>query len=226
MAGTTVTIEIRKETAILLLQIAAGLLLIGGTFLLTYEPMNYWKAVSMTGAVAGLFVGALAGAAVAPPVRWSHRIIVLGVVGVLAGFLSFGWRTIQETTSWQRGLLLHIRGVIGRGVLLTGSPVNLGPVLDRYYALPEQQRTSVGKVFSVVYPDHGQGSKIRSLNGENDTSTVWIVTEFSDSAVTIVGVDAVGRGWDPDFVSIDGRRGAIQLRSRLTARGIDYATDN
>lgn len=222
MASPTITIEISREIAVVLVWILAGVIIIGGTFIASYDAVDHWATVNATSLAGALYLGALTGAFLRPPVSNRVRLAGLAFLAALMATGAYGWRSMEETSRWQRGLLLDIRSTIGRGILMRTILPTLEAVEE---SIPRRHgSTSLGRRFLDVHPGAVVGSNFRTPEWKGD-SVQFVVTELSDTAVTVTGID-IARGWDSDFRNVAGRTGLIQTWYRLTKEGISYGIDN
>jgi hypothetical protein len=224
METRAVTIEISREVAVLLLWIAAGVVVIGATFLVAFDPQDHWATVNATGLASALYIGAFVGYILRPPIPVRARAIGLVVLAVFVGTFTYGWRSIEDTSSWQRWLLLEIRSKVGRGSLQNDVPPLLESVQLKQIQGSSNPRIPIGRIFRDMNPHASPGKSMLEPRWQGDSLQI-IVTELSDTAIALTGVDRAS-GWDPDFRNVNGRTGSIQVWYRLTDRGIEYGTDN
>ena len=221
----TITIEIKRETAILLLWIASGVVFAGATFLAFYDPVNHWKVVNATGIACGVFLVPLLMYMLRPPVTFRARIIGAFMSFVILGATAGSWAMMKSMTSWQREMLLSIRTTIGRGVIASEAPDSLMKVLQYHHDLSHPPERSIAASFRRCFPDAIPGYNFHRSYGPADSLQV-LVESIKDTLITVVAVDAVARGVDPKFTTATGHVGGIQMRYTLTARGLDYVYEN
>ncbi|MCX6132770.1 MAG: hypothetical protein NTU47_03055 [Ignavibacteriales bacterium] len=225
MEKETITIEIRQEVSVALLWIAAGVVLITGTFFLAPKGVELWPAVNAAGIAAFVYLVALLFFVLRKPLSAQRR-LVLALLGVLfLASTAYRWVQMQDETRWQADQILRIRGVIGRGIMMTEMSGPLLKTLDAFHRQGPAKKNSLAEEFKKIYPATSAGSSIYKPKWDGDGMRI-IVTELNPDKVVLVSQETFVKGRDPSFKNLDGKAGLIQEQYTLTAKGIVHVSEN
>ena len=225
MEKQTVTIEVDRWVASVLLWCAGGAVLAFVVFFATYDPADHWASIISTSVASMGYVVIVFMFALRPPVPLPLAVVLLILVtGAAGGYLRSG-NEMHLQTHDQSNRLIDIRSDIGRNVLTLVITDTLLYVLKEYHSTDRARPGSIGRFFRERYPEAKIGENMLKPYGPSGHSLA-IPIEMSEDGVTLVGVDPIGPGWRADFKTADGGQGGVQFRARLTSGGIVYALEN
>ena len=225
MEKETVTIEIKQEVSVTLLWIAAGVVLIGATFLFVPKGVELWPAVDAAGVAAFAYTVALLFFVLRKPLSLRRRLLVATLGVLFLACTAFRWIQMEDQAHWQADQLLRIRGVIDRGVMTMEMTGPLLKTLDAFHRQGTSKKTSLAEEFRKLYPAASAGSKIYKPKWEGDGMSV-IITELNPDRIVLVSQEAFVMGRDSSFKNLDGKIGMIQEQYTLTAKGIVHVSEN
>jgi hypothetical protein len=225
MEKDPITIEIKQEVSIMLLWIAAGVVLIAAPFFLIPKGIELWPAVNAAGIAAFVYLVALLFFVLRKPLSMRRRlpIAILGALFLVC--TAYQWIQMQDETHWQADQILRIRGVIGRGVMITEMSGPLLKTLDAFHRQGSVTKNSLTEEFRKLYPAIAAGSNIYRPKWDGDSMKI-IVTELQPDRIVLVSQETFVKGRDPSFKNLDGKSGMIQEQYTLTAKGIAHVSEN
>ena len=192
-------------------------------FFIFYSPLDPWSS-----AIAGTIGGGLFAAVylvkqlAALKVSLLKKIFLIILLAAFYAATASAWAVFHSMTTWQRAKLTEIRTRIGDGVLFSAIQETLMPVYRAYYE-QKQPNQSLGILFRQMHSSSIHNNRM-TVTGQRDD--LYFITGISDSAVTIISMDSVARGWSPGFVNINGQKGHCQMRSVLTEKGVSHERIN
>jgi len=225
MERTSVTIEIKQEVSVTLLWIVAGVVVVSAAFLLAPRSAELWTAINYGGVAAVLYLTALLIYALRKPLVAKHRLWMGVCAFIVIGLTSFTWMRMESQVHWQAETLMHIRGVIGRGVMRYEMSSVMLKTLDEFYKDGFHTKESLANVFRRQNPGVVVGTNIRKPNWDGDALQV-IVTRLEPDLIEIVSQETYVPGRDPQFKNRNGRLGMIQEKLVLTNRGMTHVIEN
>ncbi|MCX6137763.1 MAG: hypothetical protein NTV54_09745 [Ignavibacteriales bacterium] len=203
--------------------LAAGSAMVCISFIVFYSPTDPWSS-----AIAGT-IGGGAFAAVylirqlaASKVSLLKKILLIVLLAVLFAATASAWSVFYSMTTWQRAKLTEIRTRISDEAIVGQTQEALMPVYRAYYEQKEPKQ-SLGILFRRIHSSDIHENKLTVKVHSDD---LYFITGVSDSAVTIVSMDSVARGWSPVFSNINGQKGHIQMCSVLTEKGVSHERKN
>lgn len=201
-----------------------GALMVVVPFFLFDTPMDPWPSVTAGAIGAALFI-IVAFFSIVKRTPFSKRTKIISTLLFLTAFTlsSVSFNTMCKMTNYQRELLGKIRTTIGEGILQSNTSLAMLPPFREYYQQKHPGRMSIGKLFLTMNKDRIQNGNYKF---QDDQVTLAFLKDVSDSGVTLIMVDTVARGQNPDFSNIDGQIGRLQSRASLTKRGVRYEREN
>jgi hypothetical protein len=225
MEKTTVTIEIKQEVSIALLWIAAGVVAVSLAFFLTPRSPALWPALDAAGVAAGVYLVALLAYSLRKPLSTRLRILVGGSALVVLGCTAFTWLRTEDQSRWQAEQLMKIRGLIGRGIMISEMPKPLLETLEAYHQQSARKKESLADIFRKLQPGATVGCNIHKPSWEGDPIKV-IVESLDPNQIILVSQETYVKGRDPSFSNYDGRAGMVQEKFILTKKGITHVSEN
>lgn len=225
MEHETITIELKKETAIMIVWLAAGVFLVVVAFFLPGNSTDLWEPLLFSGVAGGLYITALVIYCTRPPISFRRRWITIGMTALTAAAAVVGWAGQKEMSQWQRETLLSIRTVIGGGIAFHATTDILRKPFEEFHAQQGRVRKSLGETFLARYSKSKVGANIYTSESQGDSLQV-ILERVDDQKVVLVVLDPIARGRDPMFRNIDGRLGKLQQRFFLREKGLTYESEN
>jgi len=201
-----------------------GAVVVSAVYFLSGDSLSPWPALEAATIAACVYFLAVVTYATRKPFPRRTRIyaiVVCVLVVIAAGSFSMKF---EETTTWQRGQLLKILGVSHKGMINAQLPDPLMATLDRYHRQPAKRKT-LGQIFGEVMPGAAVGKNIYNSYDERDSLRIFVAT-LSDDEVELIGQSTWAKGKDPEFRNYDGKRGMVQERAVLTAKGVTYESEN
>jgi len=201
-----------------------GAVVVSAVFFLTGESLDPWPGLEAATIVAAVYFLSLVIYATRRPFPLKSRIVSLifcVLFIVAAGSFSMKFK---ETTAWQKSQLLKILGVIQKGIINSQMPDPLLATLDRYHRQSAKKKT-LGQVFKEAVPGVTVGSDIYKPYDVRDSLRIFVAA-IADDEVVLIGQATWGRGKDPEFSNYDGKKGLVQERAVLTAKGVSYESQN
>ena len=201
-----------------------GAVVVSAAFFLTGERLDPWPATeAATIAGAAYFLAVVIYATRKPFPRKSRiaSLVFCALFIVAAGSFSMKFK---ETTRWQQSQLLKILGVIQRGILDSQMPDPLLATLDRYHRQSTKKKT-ISQLFREVVPGAAVGMDIFKPYDMRDSLKIFVAS-ITDDEVVLIGQAPWGKGKDPAFGNYDGKKGLVQERAVLTAKGVTYESQN
>lgn len=225
MKHETITIEMKKETAVMMIWLAAGMLLVLSAFFLFGESNSLWEPLMGAGIAGGVYLTTLVVYCTRPPISFRRRWITIGMTALTAAAAVVGWAGQKERSQWQRETLLSIRTVIGGGIAFHATTDILRKPFEEFHAQQGRVRKSLGETFLARYSKSKVGANIYTSESQGDSLQV-ILERVDDQKVVLVVLDPIARGRDPMFRNIDGRLGKLQQRFFLREKGLTYESEN
>lgn len=225
MEKNTITIEIKREAAIMLVWLVVGVTLVTLGFLFGFDEKELWLSLNTAGIVTSVYLIALLFYALRKPLPLKTRVKVGIFSALVLVAIASTWIGQQEQARWQKATLLNIRGVIGRGIMLYQIPEPLLQTLETYHQQGAKRKESLGQVFQRLNPGAAVGLNIHKRGFPTDSLEVF-VQSLNDRRIVLVGQEAFVKGKNPQFKNYDGRTGMIQEAFMLTEKGIVHESQN
>jgi hypothetical protein len=225
MEKETVTIEIKQEVSVTLLWIAAGVVLIGATFFLVPKGVELWPAINASGVAALVYLVAFLFFVLRKPLSLRKRLVVATLGVLFLACTAFRWIQMEDQARWQADQLLQIRGVIGRGVMITEMSGPLLKTLDTFHRQGRTKKSTLAEEFRKLYPAASAGSNIHKATWDGDEMKIMI-TELNPNRIVLVSQETFVKGRDSSFKNLDGKIGMIQEQYTLTTKGIVHVSEN
>lgn len=225
MENETITIELKRETAVLLVWLATGMFLVVVAFFLPGNSTDLWEPLAFSGVTGGIYIAALVIYCTRPPVSAPRRWATIGITILTLLAAGMGWAGQKERSQWQRETLLSIRTVIGGGIAFHATTDILRKPFEEFHAQQGRVRKSLGETFLARYSKSKVGANIYTSESQGDSLQV-ILERVDDQKVVLVVLDPIARGRDPMFRNIDGRLGKLQQRFFLREKGLTYESEN
>lgn len=225
MEHETITIELKKETAIMLIWLASGVFLVVVAFFLPGNSPDLWEPLAASGVMGIAYIATLVIYCTRPPVSARRRWTTIGITILTLLAAGMGWVGQKEQSQWERETILSIREMIGRGVLFHYVTVIFKEPYDAFHSQKGPVKQSLGQMFRSRYPGVVAGQNMHKPEWKADSSQI-ILGEVSEHGIGLVVVDPISRGRDPMFRNIGGRTGKLQERYTLTEGGLIHESEN
>lgn len=225
MERETITIELNKETVIMLVWLAAGLFLVVVAFFLPGNSTDLWEPLVFSGVVGGIYIAALVIYCTRPPVSALMRWTTIGTTILTLLAAGMGWVGQKEQSQWQREKLISVREMIGRGVLFHYVTVIFKEPFEAFHLQKGPVKHSLSEIFWKRYPESKVGINMHRATSESDSLQI-ILTDVRDDHIVLVGWDPYGRGKNKEFTNLGGGKGKLQERYTLTEGGLLHESEN
>lgn len=225
MERETITIELKKETAIMLVWLAAGVLLVVAAFFLPGNSTDLWEPLAASGVVGAAYIIALVVYCTRPPVTSLRRWTTIGTTVLTLLAAGIGWAGQKERGQWQREAILSIRANTGRMVLFDDVVNILREPYETFHSQQGPVRRSLGEVFRMRHKEGRVGTNMHKARWERDSLQI-ILADLRDDRIVLVVWDPHARGKSAEFDNLGGQRGKIQERFTLTEGGLNHEAEN
>lgn len=225
MEKHTVTIEIKQEVSITLLWIVVGVVFVSLAFLLTPSSPELWPSLNAAGIAGALYLIVMLTYALRKPVGTATRVWIGIAAIVVLALGGFTWMRMQDQTEWQAQTLMHIRGVIGRGVMRYDMSGAVLKTLNEFYKQSGAKKESLADIFLRQNNGASVGSNIHKPEWHTDARQV-IVKKLEPGMIELVSQETYVKGRDPQFRNYNGQLGMIQEQFILTEKGITHVSEN
>ncbi len=225
MEHETITIEIKKETALMIVWLAAGVFLVVVAFFLPGNSTELWEPLAASGVVGALYLAALVWYCTRPPVSARRRWTTIGITVLTLLAAGMGWLVQKERGQWQRETVLSIRESTGRLVLFDYVRSILREPYETFHSQRGPVRRSLGEVFQMRYKEERVGTNLHKATWKGDSLQI-ILTDLRDDRIVLVGWDPHARGKSPEFDNLGGQKGKLQVRFTLTEGGLNHEAEN
>lgn len=197
----------------IVLWLLVGITAVSIAFFIPGSPPEVWTNLNYAGIATLIYMVALLVYTLRAPFTKKAKATVGGVSLVIILALAASWTGMDYTSHWQQQTLIDIRQIIGRGIIRAQVPDLLLSALQDFYRQPKGRSLSLGQVFRAKYPKAMVGDNIHVPDHKYDSLRVFL-SALSDTQIVVSAQDIHARGRDPNFKNIDGRKGAVQERSR------------
>ena len=225
MEHETVTIEIKKATALVIVWLAAGVFLVVVAFFLPGNSTGLWGPLAASGVVGALYLAALVWYCTRPPVSVRRRWITIGITVITLMAAGMGWAVQKERGEWQRETQLSLGTQTRRAVLFDDVVRILKEPYETFHFQRGQVRRSLGEVFQKKYGKERVGTNIFTARSKWDSLQV-ILTDLRDDRIVLVVWDPHARGNSAEFTNLGGQRGKVQERFTLAEGGLNHEAEN
>ncbi|MBI3110772.1 MAG: hypothetical protein HYZ01_04275 [Ignavibacteriales bacterium] len=225
MENETITIELKRETAVLLVWLATGMFLVVVAFFLPGNSTDLWEPLAASGVAGAAYIGALVVYCTRPAVSTLRRWTTIGITAITLLAAGMGWAGQKERGQWQRESILSIRAQTSRAVLFDDMVHILKEPYEMFYSQRGPVRRSLGELFQMKYGEGRVGTNIFAARSKWDGLQV-ILTDLRDDRIVLVAWDSYSRGKSAEFTNLGGQRGKIQERFTLTEGGLSHEVEN
>ena len=225
MENETITIELKRETAVMLVWLATGMCLVVVAFFLPGNSTDLWEPLLFSGVAGGLYLAALVIYCTRPPVSAQRRWTTIGITVLTLMAAGMGWAGQKERGEWQRETVGSFGTQTRRAVLFDDMVRILKEPYEMFYSQRGPARRSLGEVFQMKYGEGRVGTNIFTARSKWDGLQV-ILTDLRDDRIVLVAWDSYSRGKSAEFTNLGGQRGKIQERFTLTEGGLIHEAEN
>ena len=225
MDDKKIVIEIPQATAVLLVFIVAGIILVYAAFTIPPRSYDLWPALNAGGIAVMFYLVALLIYVLRNPLSSRLRTLI-AVVGLAAmSATAWTWTQTEKQVRWQSETLLKIRAVIGRGIFESRIPVYLLTALKEFHHQRTPGRENLKQVFCRLYTNAKVDSNIYVPEYAEPRMNIFVRTLDPDRIV-LVGQETYVKGRDPNFKNFDGKTGMVQEQYTLTKKGVTRESEN
>lgn len=225
MENETITIEFKRETAIMIVWLAAGAFLVVVAFFLPGNSTDLWEPLAASGVVGALYLAALVWYCTRPPVSARRRWTTIGITILTFVAAAIGWVGQKERGQWQREISISLGAQTRRAVLFDDVVRILKEPYETVHSQRGPVRHSLGELFQMKYGKGRVGTNIFTARSKWDGLQV-ILTDLRDDRIVLVAWDSYARGKSAEFTNLGGQRGKIQERFTLTEGGLNHEAEN
>ena len=225
MEHETITIELKKETAIMLVWLATGVFLVVVAFFLPGNSTDLWEPLSAAGLVGAAYLAALVIYSTRPPVSAPRRWTTIGITILTFVAAATGWVGQKDRGQWQRESILSIRAQTSRAVLFDDMVRILKEPYETFHSQRGPVRRSLGEVFQMKHRKERVGTNIHTARWGLDSLQI-VLTDLRDDQIVLVVLDPHARGNSAEFTNLGGQRGKVQERFTLAEGGLTHEVEN
>lgn len=225
MEHETITIEMKKDTAVMIVWLAIGVFLLVSAFFLTGESTGLWKQLAFSGIAGGAYLVTLVVYCTRPPIPPRRRWITIGITVLAIAAAGVGWAGQMERSQWQREAILYIRATVGRGNMFNRATEIIKKPFLEFHSQESRVKKSLSEVFLSTFPASKAGINIHEVAWPGDSLQI-IIERIHENEIVLIALDPIAKGRNPTFRNIDGRFGKVQERFILREKGLTHESEN